>query len=79
METVKPHRMTLIFETEYINYLDILNDQDDQNLLVRFITQPCHPGYEDMDELPVVKTKGENKNMSLFPTYERRRIRIHCL
>jgi hypothetical protein len=31
--------------------------------LVRFVTQPCHPGYEDTVELPVVKTlpKGRSR------------------
>jgi len=63
MEAFKQNRMTLNFEAEYANFLDIINDQDDQNLLVRFITQPCHPGYEDTVELPVVKTlqKGRSR------------------
>ena len=63
METFKPNRMTLTCETEYVDFIDIVNDQDDQNLLVRFVTQPCHPGYEDMEELPVVKTlkKGRSR------------------
>ena len=63
MEAFKQNRLTLNIEAEYAHFLDIINDQDNQNLLVRYVTQPCHPGYEDTEELPIVKTlpKGRSR------------------